>query len=227
MIDVLRTEEEQITAIKGWFRQYGLWLILAIVLSLVLFFAYHQYKEYKIQQKAAVAEQYFSVLEDYNQLQNNTDDALYLQRFVEKVQTLKTANPESLYAQYAALFLAKFSISKENYKEAEKELSWVLKYRGEDQIIKPIVILRLTDLFITTKQYDKAIALLEKENSAALAHIFYEKKGDILQLKKSYKEALTAYNVAKGTDEKGSFLLEAKIKQVTQIIDNIQKSPKD
>ena len=58
MVDVYRTEEEQVEALKRWFRDNGRSLVTAILIALILVFGFRYWQDSQLRQREAASAQY-------------------------------------------------------------------------------------------------------------------------------------------------------------------------
>ena len=119
MSEELRTEEEQVEAIKNWWNENGKSLIITVVVVLAGYFGWNGYQENQRTQGEAAASM-------YQQLMSKATKPLTEQTEADKTELetvaaqLKTDYPDSLYAQFASLYLAKFAIEAGNFDAAEQ-----------------------------------------------------------------------------------------------------------
>ncbi len=183
-MDVYKTEEEQVQAIKDWWKENAVALITGVVLGLLALGGYR----YWIDQQKQQSEQ---------------ASLLYSQMLVAKDK--KTVNAEALindyadtpYAALAALMQARENIDNGKPDEAVTQLKWVLEH-GDDEGIQHIARQRLARVYIDKKDLAAAEALLENIETKAFSASYHEIKGDLelaknqlLQAKENYRLALT------------------------------------
>lgn len=195
MSEELRTEEEQVEAIKKWWNENGKSLIITIVVVLAGYFGWNGYQEnQRVQGEAASS--------IYQQLVNKATKPLADQTEADKTEIetvaaqLKAEFPNSLYAKFAGLYLAKFAIEANNFEAAAAELQSLVD-AGEKGPIAYLAQVRLARVFIQQEKLDEALALVETTPEASFAAQYEEVKGDVLFAKGDLAEALSAYQAAR------------------------------
>ncbi|MEH6448228.1 MAG: tetratricopeptide repeat protein [Oleispira sp.] len=195
MSEELRTEEEQVEAIKKWWNENGKSLIITIVVVLAGYFGWNGYQEnQRVQGEAASS--------IYQQLVNKATKPLAEQTEADKTEIetvaaqLKAEFPNSLYAKFAGLYLAKFAIEANNFEAAAAELQSLVD-AGEKGPIAYLAQVRLARVFIQQEKLDEALALVAATPEASFAAQYEEVKGDVLFAKGDLAEALSAYQAAR------------------------------
>jgi len=194
MSEELRTEEEQVEAIKKWWNENGKSLIITIVVVLAGYFGWNGYQEnQRVQGEAASS--------IYQQLVNKATKPLADQTEADKTEIetvaaqLKAEFPNSLYAKFAGLYLAKFAIEANNFEAAAAELQ-ALVDAGEKGPIAYLAQVRLARVFIQQEKLDEALTLVATTPEASFAAQYEEVKGDVLFAKGDLAKALSAYQAA-------------------------------
>lgn len=158
----LRTEEEQIAAIKNWWKENGNSLLIGLGVAFAALFGWKAYQNSVIQQKTEA-----SMI--YQELVNAATQTKFDQAKEEKTISylatkLKNKFHDSEYAIYGALFLAKDNVENDKLDAAKTELNWVLS-NSEDPKIKQITKARLARILVSEGKNDEALALLKASNS--------------------------------------------------------------
>ncbi len=195
MSEELRTEEEQVEAIKNWWNENGKSLIITVVVVLAGYFGWNGYQENQRAQGEAAA----SI---YQQLVNKATKPLAEQTEADKAELetvaaqLKTEFPNSLYAQFAGLYLAKFAIEANNFDAAASELQILLE-AGDKGPVTYLAKVRLARVFIQQEKLDEALDLVATTPEASFSAQYEEVKGDALFAKGELSKALSAYQAAR------------------------------
>jgi predicted negative regulator of RcsB-dependent stress response len=195
MSEELRTEEEQVEAIKKWWNENGKSLIITIVVVLAGYFGWNGYQEnQRVQGEAASS--------IYQQLVNKATKPLAEQTEADKTEIetvaaqLKAEFPNSLYAKFAGLYIAKFAIEANNFEAAAAELQ-ALVDAGEKGPVAYLAQVRLARVLIQLEKFDEALALVATTPEASFAAQYEEVKGDALFAKGDFAKALSAYQAAR------------------------------
>lgn len=195
MSEELRTEEEQVEALKKWWNENGKSLIVTVVVVLSGYFAWTGYQENQRAQGEAAS----SI---YQQLMNKATKPLAEQTEADKTELesvaaqLKADFPDSLYAQFAGLYLAKFAIEANNFDAAATELK-ALTESADKGPVAYLAQVRLARVYIQQQKLDEALALVSTTPEASFAAQYEETKGDALFAKGDRAAALTAYQAAR------------------------------
>ena len=193
-MDVYRTEEEQIEAIKRYVAEYGTKIILAFVACIALFFGYQSWEQKQLASKHTVSMYYNELNETLGSGQGLTDEDRA--RFDAVFAKLLGEYPKSIYASYASLHKAKLDVEKSDLDKAVQSLQWVVDAAVNAEIIA-LANLRLARVEFARGNIDKGLALLQN-NAGPFAAEYQEAKGDMLLEKNQPEKALIAYKKAQG-----------------------------
>jgi Uncharacterized protein conserved in bacteria len=196
------SDEEQLEALKNWWKENGTSLLMSVALALVAFFGVRQWQSSQ-EAAAGVASDLYQQLSELaigtisapltdEQLQQA--DAVY--------QRLKSDFDSSIYTRYAALAMAKFLVDKGDEQRAAQELQWILDnpnlgfLRKAEEELFMVARLRLARVKLSLGQPDAAMALLKEVEPGSFAAGFAEVEGDILLEKGDVEGARAAYTRA-------------------------------
>jgi predicted negative regulator of RcsB-dependent stress response len=180
-------EQEQISALKTWWKMYGnlvTALLLAVAVAVV---GWQGWNGYRRTQAAEAAEIYVTVQKGVMER-----DA---KRVREAAGTLIEKYPGTLYAAMAALSSARMQFESGDLKTARAQLQWVAE-KARDRDMQDLGRLRLAHVLVDEKAFDEALKLLDGESSPAFAARFAELKADILLAQGKREEAKSAYRIA-------------------------------
>lgn len=209
----MRTEEEQVQAIKDWWKRNGSSLLIGIGAALAIVFGWQAWQSHQEQQRAEAANQFASLL---NAFSNQADEtAGETVAFV--ANTLREDYTDSAYAVYGNLILARQQLVEDNNAEAAIDsLQWALEKAGDHKALAMVVRNRLARAQFSAERYDDALASIDSagnlKDAGAFAAIFSELRGDILLAQGDQKGARKAYLAAREQGQQGrSGLLELKL----------------
>ena len=188
----LRSEEEQVEALKRWWNENGKSLLAGIAIAILGVVGWNYYGDMQ-QQEAETASAY------YQRLLGNASasqmGAAERSAIKQDAQTLKDEFSDGAYAQYAALMLAKVAVAENDLEKAETELRWLLSNAEESALVE-LTNLRLAQVLQAQNRLDQALALVQDKNDAWQGRRL-EVKGDILLAQGDKSAARGAYEKAK------------------------------
>ncbi len=215
-MDTYRTEEEQVEAIKKFFKDYGTKVLLAIVIAVGAFVGIKSYQQNEASHREAASTYYNRLVESVPAQGELTDEQQTV--FDAAYAALLKDYPESTYASYAALYKARFDVLDEKLDDAEKDLRWVVEQKANDEVTA-IANLRLAKVLAANNKAEDALALV-KQPQGGLNASYAETEGDILLQLNQPADALIAYEKAQaarvGRESMTSGILEMKIDSLKQ-----------
>ncbi len=206
----LRTEEEQIQAIKDWWKKNGSSLLIGIGAALAIVFGWQAWQNYEAQQRTEAANQFANLLNAFS----DQSDEQSGETVAFVAETLRNDYTDSAYAIYGNLILARQQMMQQEDPEAAIEsLKWALEKTGEHEALALVVRNRLARAQFSAGQYDDALATIDAAGSAdAFDAIFSELRGDILLAQGDRDGAREAYLAAREQRQQGrSGVLELKL----------------
>lgn len=180
-MELYDTEEQQVEAIKDWWKENGKAVILGAVVGLGGLFGWRYYQDSTIAAQEAASERYSNAVE---QLAAQGVEA------EGDIQSYIDANSETQYSVLAALQLAKAQVEAGAFDEAIAQLEWA-KTASQDPAISTVVNYRLARLKSEQGEFDAAIAELGNITDESWSGRVAELKGDI-QMRKGDKDAAYA-----------------------------------
>ncbi len=199
-------EQEQLDAIKSFWKTYGNLITWVITLALAAFAAWNGWNWYQRDQghKAGAM---FDELERAAQA-GDADKAGRV------LGDLKERFPGTAFAQQGALTAARVQFEKGQLDAAKASLTWVAE-KGVEEEARVVARLRLAGLLLEAKQYDEALKQLDAaKGSPEFEPLVADRRGDVLVAQGKTEEAKAAYLVAwKGLDERVNYrtLVDAKL----------------
>ncbi|ANO33586.1 YfgM family protein [Vibrio breoganii] len=185
-MELYDSEEQQVEAIKDWWKENGKAVILGAVIGLGGLFGWRYYQDSVVEGQEAASDAYGKSIQA---LQAQGLDA------TEQVQTFINDNADREYAVLAALQLSQAQVAAAEYKEALAQLEWA-KANTKDDAIVPVITLRVARVKAETGDIDGAIADLSAMQVAGWEGRVAELKGDLLLRNGDSEGALTAYSEA-------------------------------
>lgn len=179
-------EQEQIEALKGWWKQNGKLVILAVFAAVVAFAGVSGWRYYKDRQ-AERASQLYAELEKASQ-----GDA---RKIGEVAGQIVEQYGRTAYGPMAALVAAKAAVDAGDLKSAGTHLTWALEHAKDDET-RAVARLRLAAVRLDEKQHDEALKLLEQQHPESFAGLYADLRGDVMVAQGKVAEARAAYKQA-------------------------------
>lgn len=180
-------EQEQIDAIKAWWKQYGNAVVLGVTLFVAIVAGSQGWRYYQSQQATQAAGLY--------EVMQGAMEGRDAKKVREVAGQLMEQFPRSAYASRAALTAAKANYEAGDAKSAKAQLQWALEHAGSDEI-KDAARLRLAGVLLDEKDYAAALKLLDEKHSPAYDGLYADLKGDVLAASGKSAEAQAAYKLA-------------------------------
>lgn len=217
MAETYETEEEQIEALKKWWRENGKSTVMAIVVAIAGVFGWQGWQQQQQAETEAVSALYQNLLQAVSGAELSSEQKATASHLAE---TIKSDYPATSYAQFAAFYKAKMAVQAGDLDAATTELNWVLA-NSETAEFRAQASLRLARVELSKQQYETALAALNVE-ALAYAASFAEVKGDIYLAQGKAAEAKRAYQESKRLNSEGETpasnpLLELKLQQLTGV----------
>ncbi|OIQ26100.1 YfgM family protein [uncultured Vibrio sp.] len=185
-MEVYDSEEQQVEAIKEWWKENGKAVILGAVVGLGGLFGWRYYQDSALEAKEQASEAYTQVM-----------TTLLTQREagVEQVQSFIDANGKSEYSVLAALQLAKVQVEASQLDEALAQLEWA-KANTKDDALKAVITYRVARIQAEQENYSGALAELTNITDVNWSGRIAELRGDIELRQGNTDAAYAAYTEA-------------------------------
>jgi predicted negative regulator of RcsB-dependent stress response len=182
------TEEQQIEALKKWWKENGTSLIVGLFVGVSALFGWRYYVDQNNAHYVIASDLYMQVLQGAN-------SGAIDERTIDIHNQLVNAYSDTPYASLASLALAKTEYEKDNTDGAVAQLELAAKH-ASDEVIKQVANLRLVRVYIEQQKYDEAMAILNMKHAAAYDAQYEELKGDIYNAQGDVAQARLAYDKA-------------------------------
>jgi len=180
-------EQEQVEALKAWWKDNGTWLLLALALVLGGFAATKGWQAYKEKQAGEAA----TLFAELNKQLGSKDP----KRINDAATAVIDQFGSSAYAPRAALLAAQINIQVKDSAHAKTQLQWVIDHASE-AALKDVARLKLASVLLDEKSYSEALTLLDAQHPDSFAGLYADLKGDVLNAQGKSEEARTAYQQA-------------------------------
>ena len=180
-------EQEQIDALKAWWRQNGRLVIAAVVAAALGAAAVTGWRTYQ-GNKAMEAARLYATLEEAVRASDT-------EKTKEVAAVLVERYGGTAFGPMAALLSAKSSFERGDLKSAGTQLEWALD-RAKDEETGAVARLRLAAVRLDEKQYDEALRLLDAKHPPAFDGLYLDLRGDVMLAQGKTAEARAAYQDA-------------------------------
>lgn len=180
-------EQEQLAALKAWWKENGNLITTAVSLALIGLAIWQGWGYYQRNQ-AAKASNLYAVVQKAARANN-------LKEVRESAGAILEDYPRTEYAAMAALVSAKAHFQGGDLKTARVQLAWVAD-NAKDEGLQDIARLRLASVMLDQKAYDEALKVLDAQHGAAFDALFLASRGDVLVAQGKKEDARSAYKAA-------------------------------
>ena len=186
-MDSYVTEDQQVEAIKKWWKENGTSIVIGVILGLAMVFGIRTWNDWRAH-KTELASSIYQQLA----VELQKGDALAVQQLGTR---LMEEYPTSIYAMLGALAQASVSVTQGDVVGARGRLEWVITQTSEPHI-KGLAQLRLGHLLLEQGDMARALTLSAAAASVGFLAESDELRGDILRAQGDRKGARSAYQAA-------------------------------
>jgi predicted negative regulator of RcsB-dependent stress response len=181
-------DEDQVEALKAWWKEYGTAVIVGVVSGSLLISGYRYWNYYKTTQSEKASAIYEKILNDVSVGKMDSAD--------QSTQTLLSDYTISPYPAISSLMLANLYIEKKNYGKAKEYLASTIDV-ARDEAMVHVARLRLARILFSQENNAKeALALIDNKETNGFSSQYNELKGDIHMSTGNTAEAIMSYNKA-------------------------------
>ena len=166
----LETAEQELEALKSWWKENGRALVVGVSLGLAGVFGWTWWQDHLHTQAEEASIIYQGLVEDAGADSHETVRA----HAAEIVQNY----PKTGYAPLAALLGARSAFAENDFDDAKRQLQWVID-NSDNISFKDLARLRLARVLITENKLDEAMSVVDSVEQEAFAAGASEIRGDI------------------------------------------------
>ncbi|MET1219716.1 MAG: tetratricopeptide repeat protein [Glaciecola sp.] len=178
------TEEQQVEAIKRFWKENGLAIVIGAILGLGALWGWRYYDESQIQAKESASE-------SYQQLVTSLTAESGPEVFTEFLET----NSGTTYSTLASLIAAQTAVNEGALASAAETLVTAAR-DAQDPTLTDLVNLRLARVYYGLEQYDDALSALANIETTAFTATVAATRGDVLVAKGDFAAATNAYQAS-------------------------------
>lgn len=180
-------EQEQLEAIKSFWKQYGNLITWTLVLALGGVGAWNGWNWYQRDQGIKASAM-------YDELERSVQ-AADLERSARIFADLQARYPGTAWTAQGGLLLARLQTEKGQADAATTVLRW-LGEKTSDEGLRALAALRLAGLELDAKRWDEALKAVEAVNAKGFEALAADRRGDILMAQGKVQQASDAFLAA-------------------------------
>jgi len=208
-VEVYQTEEQQVDAIRSYWKENGNYIIAGLAIGLAGYVGFNLYKDSKLAEEVARSDAYQMVVEKID---------TELVGFQVAGDDFIVENAKTSYASLTALALAKETASHKDWTKTASYLTVAIE-NSPNEGVKAIATLRLARVQIQLAEFDNALATLAAKLPASFNASVEEVKGDAYLKQGKTEQAITAYQLAIAADGLAtSPVLQMKLDNLAQAV---------
>lgn len=187
------TEEQQVEAIKSFWKENGKAIILGAVIGFGGIFGWDYYKDQQKVQAEEASADYAAAIQSIDAASDDNS------QFVEKAEAIKADYASSSYASIAALKLAQLDVEAKNLDGAAEQLRWAVDQGNKT--FAPVAQVRLARVLLEQEKYDQAISQADSITTEAYQSNALLVKAEALLAKGDREAAKNTYVEARDASE--------------------------
>ena len=197
-------EEEQVEQLKKWWSENGKSVVAGLGIGLAAVAGWTSWQTWQRTQAELASVRYEQLVNDSTA--GKHDQAL------SQAEALVEEFPDSAYASLASLLAARAAVESNDPGGAKRHLEWVVEHAPFPELV-PIARIRLARLMIDAREYDAALAELDRVDSAPFDGQVRELRGDIHHARGDRDAARASYEtVLAGADLSPSTRMRVRMK---------------
>ena len=206
-MEIYDTEEEQLDAVKRWWKENGQSTIIGLGLGIAVILGWNYWQEHKKAQAGQSSALYSQLIQAIG-----TDKKDSAEKLAER---LKEQYPKTEYAAYSGLFLAKLKVQQGDVAKAQTILKEIAA--GSNKELSNIAKIRQVRLMLASGEYEQGLQLIndvDPATSSSFSGNYDELVGDLYVALDRLDQARSSYQKALENGYK-SPLLQFKIDDLT------------
>ncbi|WP_162853362.1 YfgM family protein [Candidatus Methylobacter oryzae] len=206
-MEIYQTEEEQVEALKRWWKENSTSTIVGLVMGIVIILGWNYWQEHKKTQAAQASATYDQLLKALDEDKKESVDKL--------AGRLQEQFKGSEYAAFSGLFEAKIKSQQGDLAAAKQILKTIAA--TPDKALSNIAKIRLVRLMLATGEYEQGLQVIndvDAKEASGYSASYDELVGDLYVALDRLDEARTSYQNALRNGQP-SPLLQFKIDDLT------------
>ncbi len=195
------TDEEQAERIKQWWRDNGVSVVVSVVVAIAAVLGWQQWQSYQQQTAANASVVYERMTSALSGMSGGDEQAA--EQVHSAADTLMSEHDGTIYADFAALTLARLAVQNRDLETAAAELEKVVNSPAEAPL-GHVARIRLARVELERERYDRVAELLNKKLPEPWQGRALELKGDMRLARDDREGAREAYSSALDVLESGN-----------------------
>jgi predicted negative regulator of RcsB-dependent stress response len=188
-VEIYDTEEEQVEALKRWWKENSTSTIVGLVMGLVIILDWNYWQDHKKEQAAQASATYDQLLKALDEGKNESADKL--------AERMKEQFKGTEYAAFSGLFEAKLKTQQGDLAAAKQILKTAASESNKQ--LSNIAKIRLVRLMLATGEYEQGLQVInsvDAKEAASYSANYDELVGDLYVALDRLDEARTSYQNA-------------------------------
>jgi predicted negative regulator of RcsB-dependent stress response len=206
-VEIYDTEEEQLDALKRWWKENGQSTIIGLVLGIAIILGWNYWQDHKKAQAEQASMLYSQLIQAIGADKKDSAEKL--------AERIHEQYPKTEYAVYSGLFLAKLKVQQGDVGKAKTILKDIAA--GSNKELSNIAKIRQVRLMLASGEYEQGLQLIsdvDPATSSSFSGNYDELVGDLYVALDRLDQARTSYQKALENGYK-SPLLQFKIDDLT------------
>ena len=195
MMEQYETEEQQVEAIKRFWKENGLALVIGALLGLGGLLGWRYYNDSQVEAKEQASFAY----------EKASEDLLKGELGFSQAKTFIDSHSDTGYAMLMALELSQQAIERRDLTEAAKQLEFVAN-NAKLSAVQSVAQLRLARIQIEQGELELALMSADKVTDEAFNSQSHEIRGDVYQVQQLFDKARASYSAALETNAQNQIL---------------------
>ena len=163
-------EEEQVEALKKWWSENGKGLLAGLGIGLAAVVGWSSWQTWQRTQAELASVRYEQLVNDAAAGEHD--------QVLSQAEALAGEFPDTAYASLASLVAARAAVHTNDPDKAKRHLAWVVEHAPFPELVS-IARLQLARLMLDAREYDGALAELDRIDAAPFHDPVRELQGDI------------------------------------------------
>ena len=206
-MEIYDTEEEQLEALKRWWKENGQSTIIGLVVGIAIILGWNYWQDHKKTQAGQASALYSQLIQSMATAKKDSAEKI--------AEQIKEQYPKTEYVAYSGLLNAKLKVQQGDMDKAKAVLIDIAK--GSNKELSNVAKIRLVRLMLASGEYEKGLELINEidpATSSSFSGNYDELVGDLYVALDRLDQARSSYQKALENGYK-SPLLQIKIDDLT------------